>query len=421
MQIPLDGEGFVQTFAADDDSGIAAFLEEWGFVAVRNCLSAAECEETLADCWSYLESEGWRRPAPAPGALGGVDRADPGTWDSDSGWPGGMALTEGIIGEEICWTRRSLINRASPVLYRVFSALLGETELLVSHDRYGFMRPAAHHPERRTDRNLHFDCNPWTKFGIDVDTSAARTSLQDARDADARPYEDEGDFIREGNYAGTAGIQAMINLVDNRREDGGFHCVPKAHQWVEAWAAEHVELGERFAADATFCPFFWVPGPASDEDALEDLSGLEPLAQRVPVRAGDGLLCETHRPRLAAACRQLRSPCLGVHREPAAAARLGAQPLGPPESLSAADAQTRGEHRPRGAACPRRGGPAARRGRRRARRRRADGGGGHGAGPARPRRAPAVSLCTETLRTGFCHAWETLCTRRTEANSRAYS
>lgn len=290
MQIPLDGEGFVQTFAADDDCGIAAFLEEWGFVAVRGCLSAAECEETLADCWSYLESEGWRRPAPAPTALGGVDRADPGTWDSDSGWPGGMALTEGIIGEEICWTRRSLINRASPILYRVFSALLGETELLVSHDRYGFMRPAAHHPERGTDRNLHFDCNPWTKFGIDVDTSAARTSLQDARDADARPYEDEGDFIREGNYAGTAGIQAMINLVDNRPEDGGFHCVPKAHQWVEAWAAEHVELGGRFAPDATFCPFFWVPGPASDEDALEDLSGLEPLAQRVPVRAGDGLL-----------------------------------------------------------------------------------------------------------------------------------
>lgn len=42
-------------------------------------------------------------------------------------------------------------------------------------------------------------------------------------DDSAPPYADEGDFIREGNYAGTAGIQAMINLIDNRDEDGGFH------------------------------------------------------------------------------------------------------------------------------------------------------------------------------------------------------
>jgi len=224
--IPLDGDGFAVTFEAEDERGVAEFLSTWGFVVVRGCLGAAECEETLADCFSFLEREGWRRGGGDGEAVGGVRRDDPSTWKSTDGWPGGMAQTEGIIGEHITWTRRSLINRMSPVLHKVFSALLGESDLLVSHDRYGFFRPAAHHPTYATDRNLHFDCNPWTKFGIAVDNQGARVSAQDERAADAAPYEDEGDFIREGNYAGTAGIQAMINLIDNREEDGGFHCVP---------------------------------------------------------------------------------------------------------------------------------------------------------------------------------------------------
>lgn len=124
-----------------------------------------------------------------------------------------------------------------------------DTDLLVSHDRYGFFRPAgsgagagshcpqsgrthlsstpidtplpllpwtplcyqhgpvttcggpraaagpggaAAAPHRATDTNLHFDCNPWTKFGIPVDTRAAVASGQDARAEGAAPYVDEG-------------------------------------------------------------------------------------------------------------------------------------------------------------------------------------------------------------------------------------
>ncbi len=248
---------------------------------------AAECEETLADCFSYLEAEAWRRGDDREAIVGDVRRDDSRTWEHSRGWPGGMAQSEGIIGEHITWTRRSLVNRMNPVLYRVFCTLLGESDLLVSHDRYGFFRPAAINLERSTDKNLHFDCNPWTKFNIHVDNSAARTSQQDERPADAAPYADDGDFIREGNYAGTAGLQAMINLIDNRTEDGGFHCVPQFHKHIQEWAAQHTILGGSFAPDATFCPFFWEPSPGSqDEDIIADVTGLSENAQRIPLRRG---------------------------------------------------------------------------------------------------------------------------------------
>jgi hypothetical protein len=198
-----------------------------------------------------------------------------------------MAQSEGIIGEHITWTRRSLMNRMNPVLYRVFCTLLGQSNLLVSHDRYAFFRPTATNPERATDRNLHFDVNLWTKFNIRVDNAAARTSQQDERLADVAPYADDGDFIREGNYGGTAGLQAMINLIDNRAEDGGFHCVPQFHKNIEAWATQHTTLGGTFAADATFCPFFWEPSPGGKgEDAIADASDLSKEAQRIPLRRG---------------------------------------------------------------------------------------------------------------------------------------
>lgn len=63
--------------------------------------------------------------------------------------------------------------------------------------------------------------------------------------------------------------------------------MPQFHKRVKEWASQNVELGGRFATDATFCPFYWEPGPGSvGEEFIEDVSGLEPLAQRVPVRAG---------------------------------------------------------------------------------------------------------------------------------------
>lgn len=184
VQVPLDSDGFVVSFDSDSIHDIEEFMHTWGFVCVHGCLSPAECEATLADCWSYLEQEGWRRgEAEVSQTVGGVERSDPSKWEPENGWPAGMAQTEGIIGEHITWTRRTLLNRCNPVLHRVFSHLLREPELLVSHDRYGFFRPAGSHPTRGSDRNLHFDCNPWTKFGIPVENDNARSSAQDTRGA----------------------------------------------------------------------------------------------------------------------------------------------------------------------------------------------------------------------------------------------
>ena len=200
LNVPLDAEGFALASAASDAGAISDSMQRFGFAVVRGHLPPAACAATVDDCWQQLESESWRPPNEP--RVGGVRRHDAATWSEQHGWPGGMGQTEGIIGERVTFTRRSLLNRMSPDLHVVFAALLGEQDLIVSHDRYGFFRPAAGQPERASDRNLHFDFNPWTLYGIPVDTSAARVSAQDRHTA-GEAYADDGDFIREGNYAGS--------------------------------------------------------------------------------------------------------------------------------------------------------------------------------------------------------------------------
>ena len=57
------------------------FFEEYGFVVIRDVLSKAECEATIDEIWSYIETGAFRgKPTPV-----GIKRDDPSTWDD--GWP----------------------------------------------------------------------------------------------------------------------------------------------------------------------------------------------------------------------------------------------------------------------------------------------------------------------------------------------
>ena len=42
---------------------------------------------------------------------------------------------EGILGSDPVWTETSLSIRQHPKVYEVFANLLGESELMVNHDR----------------------------------------------------------------------------------------------------------------------------------------------------------------------------------------------------------------------------------------------------------------------------------------------
>mgnify|MGYP002395079043 CR=1 FL=1 len=144
--------------------------------------------------------------------------------------------------------------------------LFEREDLLINHDRYGLFRPTKDvpfstkrsgqdlnaddltnggdrpdgekevqdRPQWRTTRNCHLDMNPWRfiESTSSADSDEVLASLS---------YEEEMDFITENNEVGAfkddrLHVQALINLLDNREPDGGFHIVPGfKHHFVE-WA-----------------------------------------------------------------------------------------------------------------------------------------------------------------------------------------
>ena len=89
-----------------------------------------------------------------------------------------------------CFSKQSLMNRQSPALYRALSHLLGTSDLIASHDKYIAFRPTVGNEARRSDRNLHFDCNPWSAVGVPVTLSEKlqTTGQDEKREQNKVPY-----------------------------------------------------------------------------------------------------------------------------------------------------------------------------------------------------------------------------------------
>jgi hypothetical protein len=84
-----------------------------------------------------------------------------------------LALRRGPLGSSLVGTRHRKCARASivpgPLVRRQdLQRALTELSPQVTHGCYGFFRPAGGDPGRATDRNLHFDLNHWTAPGIAV-------------------------------------------------------------------------------------------------------------------------------------------------------------------------------------------------------------------------------------------------------------
>ena len=146
--------------------------------------------------------------------------------------------------------------------------------MLINHDRYGLFRPTKDvpfstnqhsnsgdrpdgekevqdRPQWRTTRNCHLDMNPW-RFIESASSAESDEVLASLR------YEEEMDFITENNEVGAfkdnrLHVQALINLIDNREADGGFHIVPGfKHHFVE-WANNtQADLKHRYISLALF-------------------------------------------------------------------------------------------------------------------------------------------------------------------------
>ena len=77
---------------------------------------------------------------------------------------------------------------------------------------------------------VHLDFNPRVYHDTDR-VRAAREALD---------YTDPQDWIAENNHCCAADglqLQAVLNLDDNRAQDGGFHCVPGFHLRFDEWQA----------------------------------------------------------------------------------------------------------------------------------------------------------------------------------------
>ena len=127
----------------------------------------------------------------------------------------------------------SSVTEQTP-MYKVFASLLNQQDLVVNHDRAGYMRPTRDvpvaaaagcevrdRPEWETTANIHLDMNPWDWLG---DGSAQAAALS------ALTYVDNPEhFIVENNQpcrAAGVQLQGVLNLIDNAADDGGFACVP---------------------------------------------------------------------------------------------------------------------------------------------------------------------------------------------------
>ena len=60
------------------------FFEEYGFVVVRDVLNKAECQATINDTWTYIETRAFMKH-PMFDEAHTIRRDDPTTWDNY--WP----------------------------------------------------------------------------------------------------------------------------------------------------------------------------------------------------------------------------------------------------------------------------------------------------------------------------------------------
>mmetsp|Transcript_20488 Transcript_20488/g.78550 ORF Transcript_20488/g.78550 Transcript_20488/m.78550 type:complete len:390 (-) Transcript_20488:121-1290(-) len=263
---PLEEEGFVQSFAADDTEGVRQFYEKYGFVVVRDAIPEAQAEATAKELWAQICSDSAPAESLAGRAVGavksflwgtpaGLDMSCPGSWgDTLEGgywpYPGGV----GIVGHGIAKTRMAWENRQAPGIHKAFATVLGTEDLIASCDRMGIMRPTfvrkpdgtpEEKPRWRTKESWwHWDMNPWFWTRAVERPEKDPKLVEQARDVLlerwARPSSAEHILITENNnvldFHGYDKVQGVLALADSGEKDGGFTCVPGFHRVIEMWA-----------------------------------------------------------------------------------------------------------------------------------------------------------------------------------------
>ncbi|EGC37333.1 hypothetical protein DICPUDRAFT_46602 [Dictyostelium purpureum] len=224
-QIPFDNEGYSKSFSLEDldkefdetennnfDINPYAFFERFGFLVVRGCISEEDADKTQNEIFDIIESK-----------ISTFKRDDISTWDN--AFEEGTSIPQyGSPSKPPVFKRQFLLNRTNPNVFKVFSKLLKNEELVVNHDRCCFFRPGKVNEKWKTRNNVHLDMNPY-KWMQD-------SNEESKKELDSLRYERIGEFIVENNqvnYKEGLSLQGVINLRDNKIEDGGYCVTPGFH------------------------------------------------------------------------------------------------------------------------------------------------------------------------------------------------
>jgi len=257
VDLPLDADGYCQSFSVDEPKEFCAFFKKYGVVVIRDILSKEECGKSEAEIWCLLSRM----------SNGKIKEGEPDTWEK---W---VSLSKlGILGNDCILSEQMFENRQNPNLYKAFRHLLGTEDLMVNVGRASMMRPTKNvqfkdgvrdKPEWKTiSQWLHLDMNPWNGWTTTFSWTAV-------------------DNEKNRGYDRTK-VQSWVSLTDCGPNDGGFHCVPGFAPHIRGWAHKNLDHFNPKNFDTTF----QIP---KDDPIRKDI-------QRVPVKAGSLVVWDSKTP-----------------------------------------------------------------------------------------------------------------------------
>ena len=178
------------------------YLDEYGYVVIKNALSSEEAQKTIDLLWDYLEELGT-----------GIDRKDPATWGNDN-WPtcahGGIMPSYGIGHSKAQWFVRGVPN-----VKKAFAKIWDTEELLSSFDGVSLWRPWNINQDWKTESGqswFHIDQHPISKPGKHC-------------------------------------VQGLVNLLPTSEKIGGNVVIPRSHKFFENIPNEYEERLSRLPLD----------------------------------------------------------------------------------------------------------------------------------------------------------------------------
>ncbi|KAM9984928.1 hypothetical protein ACTFIY_009360 [Dictyostelium cf. discoideum] len=300
--VQKDVEGYITSFSVEQQTEYTEFFNKFGFVVIRDVLNKSECQKTIDDIWNYIESFKWASYHDSmKSEEKTIKRNDPKTWEGI--WPN--LSQEGIVGYPPVFSETTIANRSNPKIYSIYSTLLNRKDLYINHDRFGFFRPTkdcklpfpnitpdhqfnngieettsttdinttatttttkttaeistektkttiveSNFNKWKTVENLHLDLNPFTFIEDEEDNNRKKVFS-------TLTYKNGEDFFIENNQPefidlNVTNIQALINLCDNKKEDGGFIVVPGFHSHIKEWTLNNAQIKEQYGYHSNF-------------------------------------------------------------------------------------------------------------------------------------------------------------------------